>query len=77
MSKVLLEEGREEGLEQGRTEGLEEGREEGLEQGRTEGLEQGREERALEIARIMKAEGDPIEKVVRVTGLTEDAIAAL
>ena len=52
---------------------LEEGREEGIEVGR----EEGREEGFLVVARNMKADGDPVEKIARNTGLPEDIIKAL
>ena len=45
----------------------------GLEQG----LEQGAAGRSIEIARNMKADGDPVEKIARNTGLSEETIAAL
>ena len=54
-------------------EGLVKGREEGLQQG----LRQGAENRTYEIARNMKADGDPVEKIARNTGLSEEAILAL
>jgi predicted transposase/invertase (TIGR01784 family) len=55
----------------------EEAREDGLEEGRKVGLEEGREERELEIARTMKADGDSIERIARLTGLSEEVIASL
>ena len=42
-----------------------------------EGREKGREEGLLEVARSMKVDGDSIEKIIRNTGLSEDAIAGL
>uniref|UniRef100_UPI004056D769 hypothetical protein n=1 Tax=Candidatus Electronema sp. TaxID=2698783 RepID=UPI004056D769 len=44
---------------------FDEGKEEGREIGRAEGGQQ----RALEIAREMLTEGDPVERVARLTGL--------
>ena len=67
--KVLLEEGIEVGRERGREEGIEVGREEGIEVGREEGL--------LEVACNMKTDGEPVEKIARFTGLSEDTIEAL
>ena len=69
--------GRNEGREMGREEGLVMGREEGREMGRNEGLVMGRNEGALEIARNMKAEGSETAFIMKVTGLSEEAILAL
>ena len=44
---------------------------------REEGREEGASTREIEIARNMKADGDPVEKIARNTGLSEEAIAAL
>lgn len=53
----------------------------GREQGRAEGREQGRAEgeynKALESARSMKADGMPVELIVKYTGLTIDEINRL
>jgi predicted transposase/invertase (TIGR01784 family) len=54
-----------------------EGRREGLQKGRREGLQKGRREEKLEIARALKALGDPAEKIARLTGLSPDEVAAL
>jgi predicted transposase/invertase (TIGR01784 family) len=70
-SKVVQAE--REGIQKGRQEGLQKGRQEGLQKGRKEGLQQGK----LEIAKALKDIGDPIEKIVRVTGLTEQQINGL
>jgi predicted transposase/invertase (TIGR01784 family) len=42
-----------------------------------EGRQEGRQEEKLEIAKTLKDIGDPIEKIVRVTGLTEEQISGL
>lgn len=42
-----------------------------------EGKAEGKEERNIEIARQMKSEGEPIEKIVRFTGLTKADIENL
>lgn len=39
--------------------------------------DEGRDERNLEIARNMKAAGEPVEKIMRYTGLTAKAIEDL
>ena len=41
------------------------------------GREEGASTRELEIARSMKADGDPVEKIARNTGLSEEVIEAL
>ena len=63
--------------EEGREEGRQEGREEGREEGRQEGLEKGRQEERLANARNMKAEGFTNAVISKITGLSEDEIAAL
>jgi predicted transposase/invertase (TIGR01784 family) len=50
-----------------------EGIQKGLQKGRQEGLQQGK----LEIAKALKDIGDPIEKIARLTGLTERQINEL
>jgi len=49
------------------------GRQEGLREGRQEG----RQVREVEIARSMIADGEPIEKIMRYTGLTQAEIDRL
>jgi predicted transposase/invertase (TIGR01784 family) len=51
-----------------------EGRQAGREEGRKEGREEGRLEERMEIAREMKKEGDSIEKIARITGLSKEQI---
>ena len=65
-------EGRKEGIEKGRLEGIEKGRLEGIEKGRLEGIEKGR----WETARAMFAEGDSLEKIARVTGISRRTLKA-
>ena len=48
-----------------------------FDEGRIEGREEGREQRTLEIAREMLAEGEPVEKVVRFTGLEPTLVKEL
>ena len=52
-------------------------RAEGLEEGRTEGRAEGRTEERREIATAMLAEGDSVEKVVRISKLTETEVLAI
>ena len=44
----------------------------GLEQGIEKGIEQGEYKKALETARKMLRENDPIDKIIRITGLSPD-----
>ena len=55
----------------------EEGREEGRQEGLEEGLEKGRQEVRLANARSIKAEGFTNAVISKITGLSEDEIAAL
>ena len=76
--KVWLEEGREEGREEGltkgREEGLTKGREEGLTKGREEGLTKGREEGIISVAKGLLADGDSVDRIIKVTGLAREAV---
>ena len=67
--EYMIAEAKEEGLEQGRTEGIE--------QGRTEGEASGRAEREIEMAKAMKSENEPVDKIIRYTGLSAEAIEKL
>ena len=62
-------------------EGFEDGRAAGLEQGRSEGIAQGeasgRAEREIEMAKAMKSENEPVDKIIRYTGLSAEAIEKL
>jgi predicted transposase/invertase (TIGR01784 family) len=76
MRTQLLEaeiKGRKKGLAEGRAEGLAEGRAEGL----AEGLAEGERHKAVETARRMKADGMPMEMIVKYTGLTIEEIGTL
>lgn len=57
--------------------GHEKGLEEGLRKGRKEGRKEGRREQAFAIARQMKADQEPLDKIMRYTGLTETEIDRL
>ena len=52
-------------------------REEGLEQGRFEGEASGRAEREIEMAKAMKADNEPVDKIARYTGLSKEKIEKL
>ena len=53
-----------------------EGRKEGIEKGRLEGIEKGIEKGRWETARAMFAEGDSLEKIARVTGISRRTLKA-
>ncbi len=75
--KNSLDTAMEQGFEKGREEGREVGRAEGRVEGRAEGRAKGRNERSIEIAREMLADGESIQKIMRYTGLTEAQIKEL
>ena len=64
---------RAEGLEEGRVKGLEIGREEGRAEGRAEGADA----KAREMALAMLMDNEPIEKIVKYSGLSEKEILEL
>ena len=68
---------RKEGLEEGRAEGRAEGLEEGRAEGRAEGLTEGADAKAREMAAAMLADGDSVEKVVRISKLPESDVLAI
>ncbi len=55
----------------------EEGLKEGIKEGLKEGLKEGFEKRNFEIAKEMKANGEPIEKIMKYTNLTRKEIETL
>ena len=57
--------------------GMKKAKDEGRTEGRIEGKAEGRDERNLEIARNMKADGEPVEKIMRYTGLAAKDIEDL
>ena len=46
-------------------------------QGISQGISRGSRQKALETARILKQLGDPIQKIVQATGLTQEEVEAL
>ena len=60
-------------IDEGLRQGLEQGREQGLEEGREEGARQ----KALEVARILKATGIAEAVIIEASGLSAEEIAAL
>ena len=57
--------------------GVERGLAEGKSIGLAEGEARGSRQKALETARILKQFGDPLQKIVQVTGLTVQEVEAL
>ena len=62
-------------------EAREQGEKTGEERGRTEGLEagiaQGEASKALEMAKAMKVDNEPVEKIVKYTGLPKEKVELL
>ena len=52
-------------------------KEEGIAIGEERGRAEGRKESEIAMARLMKNDGEPIEKIIRYTGLTEEEISEL
>ena len=71
------EEGLAEGMEKGLAEGMEKGLAEGMEKGLAEGMEKGMNQRSLEIARKMLANGMDAATVMEITGLSESQLQQL
>ena len=61
------------GLAKGKAEGLAEG----LAEGEATGLAKGKAEEKLAIAKAMKLAGEPVEKIILYSGLSEEQIKAL
>ena len=62
---------------EGKEEGLAEGMEKGLVKGLAEGMEKGMNQRSLEIARKMLANGMDAATVMEITGLSESQLQQL
>ena len=50
---------------------------EGLEEGKAEGLAEGEASKALEMAKAMKADNEPADKIAKYTGLSKEEIEKL
>ena len=72
-----MEKGIEKGFEKGRAEGRAEGKAEGKAEGMEEGIEKGMNQRSLEIAKKMLANGMDDASVMDMTGLTAEEIKLL
>ena len=67
----------EEAREMSRQDGYDLGIEKGIEQGRSEGEASGRTAEKLEMAKMMKSDNEPIEKISKYTGLSIEEIEKL
>ena len=70
--KNSIDTAKREGKEEGLAEGMEKGLAEGMEKGLAEGMEKGMNQRSLEIARKMLANGMDAATVMEITGLSEE-----
>ena len=50
---------------------------EGREQGITQGISQGSRQAKLETARVLKQLGDPVQKIMQATGLSQEEVEAI
>jgi len=70
---MIITEWEEKGLKKGKRIG----RQEGKKEGRQEGRQEGKKERDYEFAKIMLKESEPIEKIIKYTGLSKEEIENL
>ena len=75
--KNSIDTAKREGKEEGLAEGMEKGLAEGMEKGMAEGMEKGMNQRSLEIARKMLANGMDAATVMEITGLSESQLQQL
>ena len=75
--KNSIDTAKREGKEEGLAEGMERGLAEGMERGLAEGMEKGMNQRSLEIARKMLANGMDAATVMEITGLAESQLQQL
>ena len=75
--KNSIDTAKREGKEEGLAEGMEKGLAEGMEKGMAEGMEKGMNQRSLEIARKMLANGMDAATVMEITGLSAEEILLL
>ena len=75
--KNSIDTAKREGKEEGLAEGMEKGLAEGMERGLAEGMEKGMNQRSLEIARKMLANGMDAVAVMEITGLSAEEILLL
>jgi len=63
---------KEEGIEIGILDGVKIGKQEGIKLGKAEGKAEGKTEEKVKIAKAMLLDGDTVEKVAKITGLSID-----
>ena len=66
-----------EGREQGITQGISQGITQGITQGISQGISQGSRQAKLETAKLLKQLGDSVQKIMQVTGLSQEEVEAL
>ena len=62
---------------EGKEKGLKEGKEKGIKEGKEKGLKEGREDEKVNIAKMMKKDGEHVDKIIRFTGLSKVVIERL
>ena len=72
-----MEKGMKEGMEKGMKEGMELGMAKGKQEGLAEGMEKGMNQRSLDIARNMLADGVDLNLIMKYSGLTQEQIEKL
>ena len=77
VERTLIDDSYQKGMEKGIAEGMEKGRAEGKAEGMEEGIEKGMNQRSLEIAWKMLANGMDDASVMDMTGLTAEEIKLL
>ena len=69
--------GEKKGFKKGEKIGIEKGEKIGIEKGEKIGIEKGEKKKAMDMARLMKADNEPIDKIIRYTNLSEEEINSL
>ena len=75
--KNSIDTAKQEGKQEGLAEGMEKGMEKGIEIGKAEGMEKGMNQKALDIARNMLADGVDVNLIMKYSGLTQEQIEKL
>ena len=75
--KNSIDTAKQEGKQEGLAEGMEKGMEKGIEIGKAEGMEKRMNQKALDIARNMLADGVDINLIMKYSGLTQEQIEKL
>ena len=75
--KNCIDTAKQEGLAEGMEKGMEKGMELGMEKGMKKGMAKGMNQKALDIARNMLADGVDINLIMKYSGLTQEQIEKL